>query len=182
MKQETERKALGQVIRALRELAGLSRQELAEGADLGVDMIAKVEQGAKAPSAAALKRIASALGCDPIELSNRGLLWAEMEGSPEASVALLRHIATGASVAGPVVRRALGLRSTSAPGLQVLAAVAAGTSAAGYAFAREKRTRNEIEKDLRRRLQELLTEASTEDLVKLEAALELAENENPPSD
>lgn len=186
MEPRTERQALGQVIRALRELEGFSRQQLATRAELGEVMIAKVEQGAKTPSAAALRRIASALGLEAIELSNRGLLWAALKDSPESSTALLRSVATGAArlatthgirgtrIAVPAAA-GLGVASLPVVGLGAAAAGAAMAGIAGVAYLEDKKTRGEIEDALRKRLEERLAEASTpEALVSLAVALEEA--------
>lgn len=176
MEPRTERQALGQVIRALRELEGLTRQELATRAELGEVMIAKVEQGAKTPSAAALRRIASALGLEAIELSNRGLLWAALKDSPEASTALLRSVATGAARlaamhGGRGARVALPAAKLGIAG--GLGAAAAMAGIAGVSYLEDKQTRGEIENALRERLEQRLAEASTpEALVSLAIALE----------
>lgn len=158
MEPVVERKSLGQVIRALRELDGLSRDELAARSGLGSDMIAKVEQGAKSPSASALNRIASTLGVSAVELSNRGLTWATFKDSPEASTALLRTIATGSSIAISAARYG-----------------AAGVvGAAGVRYAADWKRRKDAEKALRALLERRLEEAnSVEDLVQLEEALDL---------
>ncbi|OLT20778.1 hypothetical protein BJF81_15935 [Ornithinimicrobium sp. CNJ-824] len=176
MEPRTERQALGQVIRALRELEGLTRQELATRAELGEVMIAKVEQGAKTPSAAALRRIASALGLEAIELSNRGLLWAALQDSPEASTALLRSVATGAARLAAMHGNRGARVALPAAGLGVaggLGAAAATAGIAGFAYLEDKQTRGEIENALRERLEQRLAEASTpEALVSLAIALE----------
>lgn len=177
MEPQTERKALGQVIRALRELEGLSRDELGDRAKLGVDMIAKVEQGAKAPSANALNRLAAALGLDPIDLSNRGLLWAALRDSPEASTALLRSVATGASAALPAFRVAKSVGPAAA------VSVVGVAGAAGLAFLSEKKSRRQIEEALRERLEELLAQASTqEDLAIVALALEAKISDRPSAE
>lgn len=183
-----ERKALGDVIRALRQLEGLSREELGERAELGVDMIAKVEQGAKAPSASALKRLAAALGLDPIELSNRGLVWATMKDSPEASTALLRTVATAGMKAFPAMSRAKGGTPASVAAAAAAAALVGG--AAGYKYMRDQnqKSKSEIEEALRKRLKRLeerLDQASPEDLENLEnlaIAFEAAMPEKPAAE
>jgi transcriptional regulator with XRE-family HTH domain len=175
MEPKAERKGLGQVIRALRELEGMSRDDLAERSKLGVDMIAKVEQGAKSPSAGALNRIAEALGVDPVELSNRGLAWAKMLDSPDASNALLRAISTSSGVAYSALRagRVAVPRGAAAlpAGLAIGAAGAAG--AAGFAYLADKKVRKDAEDALRKLLEQRLKDASTpEDLAQLAEALE----------
>ena len=189
MEPQTERKALGQVIRALRELEGLSREELGGKADLGVDMIAKIEQGAKAPSAGALKRIASALGLDPIDLSNRGLLWAAMKDSPESSTALLRNVATGADAfAFPALELARGMAPAAARAIKaaplpasLIAGAAGAAGVAGLAYLKDKTSKSEIKAALRKRLEERMEQAPTEeDLARLAIAIETVTPETPP--
>jgi len=59
-------KALSGRIRALREAAGLSQQEVATRGDLSLSLVAKLEQGKKAdPRASTLLALAAALGVPP---------------------------------------------------------------------------------------------------------------------
>jgi transcriptional regulator with XRE-family HTH domain len=59
-------KALSQRIKALRERAGLSQQEMADRGDLRLSQVAKLEQGKKAdPRASTLLALAGALGVTP---------------------------------------------------------------------------------------------------------------------
>ena len=171
----TERKALGQVIRALRELDGLSRDQLAHKALLGVDMVSKIEQGRKTPSAAALNRLAAALGLGAIDLSNRALLWAALRESPQASAGLLRLVATGSSSVSPA---AILARSVT----PVAAGAAMGAAAAGLSYFADKRSRGEIEDALRELLERRLEQASTEqDLADLAIALEATAGPGEPA-
>ena len=55
-------------IRELRELAGLTQQELAKRVLLGQSSIAQFEAGVKIPNLASAKRIADALGSTVDEL------------------------------------------------------------------------------------------------------------------
>lgn len=155
MEPATERKALGQVIRTLRELDDLSRDELAEKSKLGPDMIAKIEQGVKSPSASALNRIAAALGISAVDLSTRGLAWATAKDSPEASTALLRAIAAGSAVATSFAR-------TSAGSAAVRAAVTAAGVAGAY-YVTEHQNRRVAEESLRALLEQRLRAASSVD-------------------
>src|ERR1700683_1658974 len=62
-------KGLSQRIKALREAAGLSQQEVAERGDLSLSLVAKLEQGKKAdPRASSLLALATALGVRPGQL------------------------------------------------------------------------------------------------------------------
>lgn len=159
-----ERKALGQVIRALRELEGLSREELAEGAALGPDMIAKIEQGAKAPSGAALKRISSALGVTSVELTSRSLSWMSLQDGPDASGATLRAIATGI----PLMRAVGG----KAGGLVGGVGLVLGTAAAATVRAAAKE-RSDVEAALRAELERRIQQADNlQDLRDLHRAIE----------
>lgn len=151
MTRSEEQKALGQVIRALRELEGLTRAELGDRAELGPDMIAKVEQGAKAPSTSALRRIASALGVTPIELSDRGLIWSTLRANSEASTALLRSVATGTFRAGAPFNY---LGAGAMVG-------AAGGAIAGAVRRSGERDRARVEESLRELLDQRLAEAQT---------------------
>src|SRR5262249_6896984 len=59
-------KALSQRIKALREQAGLSQQQMADRGDLSVSLVAKLEQGKKAdPRASTLLALARALEVTP---------------------------------------------------------------------------------------------------------------------
>lgn len=186
MEPKAERKGLGQVIRALRELEGMSRDDLAARSDLGVDMIAKVEQGAKSPSAAALNRIAQALGVDAVELSNRGLAWASLLDSPQASTALLRAVSTTPGVAYSVLRGGRAAIPAVARGAVLPAGLAIGAAgAAGLAYFADKKMRKDAEDALRKLLEQRLKDAATpEDLAQLAEALESPhpETESTPSD
>ena len=59
-------RALSARIKALRETAGLSQQEVAERGDLSLSLVAKLEQGKKAdPRASTLLALARSLGVTP---------------------------------------------------------------------------------------------------------------------
>jgi len=63
------KKALSQRIKALREAAGLSQQDVAMKGDLSLSLVAKLEQGKKAdPRASTLLALAQALGVRPGQL------------------------------------------------------------------------------------------------------------------
>ncbi len=64
------KKNLGVRISQLRIKAGLTQAKLAEGADLSVDLISRIERGDRAPSLESLEKLAGALNVDPAELLN----------------------------------------------------------------------------------------------------------------
>src|SRR3954449_5735644 len=75
-------RALSQRIKALRDAAGLSQQEVAMRGDLSLSLVAKLEQGKKAdPRASTLLALAKALEVTPGALLD-GLIPAEVD--PEA--------------------------------------------------------------------------------------------------
>ena len=69
----------------MRMKVGMTQAKLAEGADLSVDSISRIERGNRAPSLESLESIAMALGVESSELLNfRGKeLKALSEGPPE---------------------------------------------------------------------------------------------------
>lgn len=97
---ELERHSLGAVIRVLREAHGFSRNELARltaenPADrVGVDMLAKIEQGARAPSGPTLKKLACALGLDALDISNYTATWVERSLAGDSRVILRAAVKT----------------------------------------------------------------------------------------
>ena len=78
---EGQRRSLGAVVKVLREAAGLSRSDLARrtsetpGERIGLEMLAKVEQGRKAPSPASVAKLARALGIATTDLSRSAARW-----------------------------------------------------------------------------------------------------------
>ncbi len=64
------KKKLGVRISQLRMKADMTQAKLAEGADLSVDSISRIERGDRAPSLESLGKIAEALRVDPAELLN----------------------------------------------------------------------------------------------------------------
>jgi len=79
------KKKLGKRISQLRIKAGMTQAKLAEGADLSVDSISRIERGDRAPSLESLEKIAEALGTEPAELLNfKGREFKALaEGPPE---------------------------------------------------------------------------------------------------
>lgn len=79
------KKKLGVRISQLRMKAGMTQAKLAEGSDLSVDSISRIERGDRAPSLESLEKIAEALGIDPGELLNfKGKEFKALaEGPPE---------------------------------------------------------------------------------------------------
>lgn len=78
---EGQRRSLGAVIKVLREAAGLSRADLAlrtsdaPAERIGLEMLAKVEQGRKAPSPASVAKLARALGIATTDLARSAARW-----------------------------------------------------------------------------------------------------------
>jgi transcriptional regulator with XRE-family HTH domain len=64
------RKNFGQRLKALRQQAGLTQEQLAEAADISVDFLSLVERGINAPSFENLERLAKVLGIPVRELFN----------------------------------------------------------------------------------------------------------------
>lgn len=165
-----ERKTLGEVIRALREANGLSRPDLAKGAGLSVDMIAKVEQGAKAPSATKLASIAGALGVLPRDLSSRAAMWATIAATPNANPSALTRIALGdtGNIAASLAPLALGPTG-----------VALSLFFGGQLAISEVRDRARIERALRL-VEERLAKAKTaEELEEIAERLSAASSDAP---
>lgn len=65
-------KRVGQRVRKLRTLAGLTQADLAESANLSPEFVSRVERGVKAPSLVILDRVARALGVTLAELLTFG--------------------------------------------------------------------------------------------------------------
>src|ERR1700761_7893925 len=80
-------KIISKRIKAMRESAGLSQQEVATRADLSLSLVAKLEQGKKAdPRASTLLALAGALGVRPGDLLD-DLMTPAPEAAPAASKA-----------------------------------------------------------------------------------------------
>lgn len=62
------RKRFGRLVAAHRRRLGMTQQELAEAADVGVDMISKIETGVTGVRFPLIERLAAALHVDPAEL------------------------------------------------------------------------------------------------------------------
>ncbi|MDF2093613.1 helix-turn-helix transcriptional regulator [Knoellia sp. 3-2P3] len=164
----SERKTLGDVIRSLREASGMTRPELAKTAGVGVDMVAKVEQGAKAPSAKTLRGLATALGVEPIELSSRAATWAALSADKTAPADALRRVALGAT-AGPF--RSVAVSNTQLRAYRGIKAIAG--IAATLKPSLEDVDRRQVEDALRALLEERLRSAETTiELLHLAQALE----------
>lgn len=126
---EDQKRSLGSVVRTLREAQGLTRQDLVErtGADptdrVSLEMLAKVEQGKKAPSARTLRKLAIALGMEPSDLAHRAAWW-ELNESDGASASLLRLGVTQSLAMGAM--GALGTQGLGLAGRAVGRAAPAG--------------------------------------------------------
>lgn len=147
----------------------MSREELAEQAGVSAVMIAKIEQGVKSPSAATLKRIARAFELDPMELSDRGALWAEIMATTAASQAALLRVATGTAAA----RVGLGIAGGAA--LMTGGPALTGMAAAGAAlvYQSNRRDRQGWERALRKSLEDRLEQADVTELRKIAVMLDL---------
>ena len=64
-----EHAALGDALRQLRRTAGLSQEQLAEGAGTDLTQVGGIERGVRNPSYTTLLRLASALGTSVGELT-----------------------------------------------------------------------------------------------------------------
>lgn len=62
------RKRFGRLVAAHRRRAGLTQEELAEAADISVDMVSKLESGTSGARFGVIQRLAEALHLDPAEL------------------------------------------------------------------------------------------------------------------
>lgn len=62
------RKRFGRLVAAHRRRAGFTQEELAEAADISVDMISKLESGTSGARFGVIQRLADALDLDPAEL------------------------------------------------------------------------------------------------------------------
>ena len=62
------RKRFGELLAAHRRRRGLTQEDLAEAADLSVDMISKIEVGATGARFPSIERLAQAVQVDPAEL------------------------------------------------------------------------------------------------------------------
>ncbi len=86
---ERDMPLLGQRLKALREAAGLSQNELAARATVSVDLVRHIEQGRKSdPKLSTLAALAEALGSTPGELV--GALMAEEPAKGKSKAATKR--------------------------------------------------------------------------------------------
>lgn len=69
-KDETLAKAFGELLRAVRQKAGLTQVQLGAKMDppMQVQALSRYEGGTRVPTLALLYRLATALGCEPCEL------------------------------------------------------------------------------------------------------------------
>ncbi len=89
----------GQLLAAQRKRRGLKQAELGERASLSVDMIAKLETGAAAPSFASIERLSEALAIDPAELFTY-----ELGGRPYDRQAMTELVAKVSGLKDPELR------------------------------------------------------------------------------
>lgn len=190
---EGQRRSLGAVIRTLREAGGLSRQELVERTSpnpserVSLEMLAKVEQGKKAPSASTLRKLAAALGLEPTDLASTAAWWEhkEFEG---AAASLLRlgvtqALAVGRQLQGGAGRPLFAGAGGMAAALPIIGAGAAGAVAAALGFSavnREFKDRESLAAWLRQQAA-LVTEGSEQDVEEVTQALGLVLHDPPTS-
>lgn len=142
---DERRESIGATVRTLREARGQTRRELSSAADISLEMLAKIEQGRKAPSAVTLAALASGLGLEAPELAQRASAW-QAFASAGASLAALR----AGTIAGT-----LGISSGAA-------AHAAFGIGGAYLIRRELRNRRVLEELLRSNLK--LSEDDLQDI------------------
>ncbi len=160
------RHGLGAAIRALREAAGLTRQQLVDrmAEPVSVEMLAKVEQGRKTPSARTLERVARALEIDPVDLTARAEAWEAGEAAGMPPLALRQ--ATTIGVASGVI----------AGGLGAAAFPLVGAAAVGFSL-REMRERGRWAALLEAKLSDLVAHGTPEQLERVLASLESLDGE-----
>ena len=191
---ESQRRSLGVVVKTLREAQGLSREELVAKTHDDVDerisleMLAKVEQGRRAPSAKTLRKLAHALGIEPTTLVSSAAAWEAGDASGTHVAALRSHILGGGMTRqGGMTTQGRVLNSTLTPwdmvsqparyGAAVLAGSLIGVpgAAAGVAaiaVGREMTQRKDVIAAMRERLAELEASATDAQLVEASRALD----------
>jgi transcriptional regulator with XRE-family HTH domain len=159
-----QRQSIGAVIRTMREAMGLTRQELAEASSpqpderVSVEMIAKVEQGRKAPSAKTLRKLAAGLGVEPLELSSSAARW-EAAAASGAGLGALRAALAAGSLGYRTARVFAPFGAAAGIAVAPVAAVAGG-----LALHEVRRERAELRRQFEARLTELLERGSPEDI------------------
>ncbi len=160
----------------MREAMGLTRQDLAEASSpepaerVSVEMIAKVEQGRKAPSSKTLRKLAADLGVEPLAISSSAATW---QAAAAAGVGLwdLRAALIGGSL-GARALAPFGVAALAvAPGALPLAAVAGGF-ALREGHERVQWERRILEAHLAR-LRDVLDRGSPEDIQQEVASLDV---------
>ncbi|WP_407343360.1 helix-turn-helix domain-containing protein [Pengzhenrongella phosphoraccumulans] len=182
---EDQKRSLGAVVRTLREARGLTRQDLVErtAADpsdrVSLEMLAKVEQGKKAPSARTLRKLAIALGMEPTDLAGRAAWW-EVNELDGASAALLRLGVTQGVRLGVSQRRALGVlagfRVSGGASGAIGGAAALGAAIGGIALSKEFADRKSLS-DWFQEQARVATEGSVSEVADMTEALGLVVRE-----
>ncbi|MDB5478883.1 MAG: family transcriptional regulator, partial [Alphaproteobacteria bacterium] len=130
--EEGQRESLGAVVKTLREAQGLSREELVVRTHddpeqrISLEMLAKVEQGRRAPSAKTLRKLAHALGLEPTTLVSSAALWEAGSADGTHVAALRSHVLGNASVGASLGTLGAGLGRFSQPTKYGVAAIAGG--------------------------------------------------------
>lgn len=167
--ENSQRESIGAVIRTLREAQGLTRPQLVErtGAEpserISLEMLAKVEQGKKAPSAKTLRKLALALGIEPVDLSDRAARW-EAGLSAGLKASALRTVVMRGSARTVVGASAGALAAVGA--LPIAGAVGAGL------IVHEMQQRRQWAELIGARLTDLLANGSPEQVATALASLE----------
>jgi transcriptional regulator with XRE-family HTH domain len=170
---DAERRSIGAVVRTLRSAQGLSRQELVERtADeeedrVSLEMLAKIEQGRKAPSARTLRKLAKGLGVEPQDLAGHAAEW-EAALAAGASSAVLRAVTLASSRPGTRAAAAFRLGALLPSGALVGSAVGAGA----FLLGRERAERAELAAQLEARLKQIVESGSELDLARAHEALD----------
>jgi transcriptional regulator with XRE-family HTH domain len=170
---DAERQSIGAVVRTLRSAQGLSRQELVERtADkaedrVSLEMLAKVEQGRKAPSARTLRKLANGLGVEPQDLAGRAAEW-EAALAAGASSAVLRAVTLASGRAGMRAAAASPIGALLSGGAVVGSAVGAGA----YLWGRERAERSVLAAQLEARLKQIVESGSEIELARAHEALD----------
>jgi transcriptional regulator with XRE-family HTH domain len=173
---EAERQSIGAVVRTLRSALGLSRQELVERtADkaedrVSLEMLAKIEQGRKAPSARTLRKLANGLGLEPQDLAGRAAEW-EAVRAAGASSAVLRAVTLASGRSGTRAAATSPVGALLSGGALVGSAVGAGA----YLWGRERAERSVLAAQLEARLKQIVESGSELELARAHEALDAAQ-------
>lgn len=165
----------------MRSAQGLSRQDLVERTSdkaedrVSLEMLAKIEQGRKAPSARTLRKLAKGLGVEPQELAGQAAEW-EAGVAVGASSAVLKAVTIATSRPGTRAATAFSL-GTWLPSGGLVSGAVAGT----YLLSREKAERAELAAQLEARLRQIIESGTDSDLARAREALDSVQAVEPGS-